>query len=311
MTLFDPHRQTPEGVVPDLFHGPLAATLLEAGRKALFLQERVQPECKKDGTLVTPADQELEDILRKQLLESDPGCRVVGEEAVALGRGIGEGLAKGRAWIIDPIDGTALYAFRMSGWGISLGLMEDGVLTDGLVLFPSPLPGTTSLLLGGSGKGVIRVFVDLSIKSDGSIAVDTPVMLGETVPPVPGFPGLLGISQTLAKNALYDGPHTILNTASCVSSFLHLMNGSLTGYCARVKLWDLAAVWPLAWRLGIRACDYRGIPMGTGLDQDLWHVDPASPSWLAQKSHILYSRPGQLDTERFWKDLSWREGKIY
>lgn len=308
--------------LPDLFSGSLRPAMVAAGRRALEYQGQMLPECKSDGTLVTPADQTIESDLRQVLLANDPGCQVLGEEAMAAAGPADAGRFdfSRRTWVIDPIDGTALYAYRMPGWGVSLGLMEQGALADGLVLFPSAIPGPSSLLLGGCGQGVVKTWLDLRT---GTATTEAPVAGGSLpgwsphsgflprYPEIQGFPGLLGISQTLAKNALYDGPHTILNTASCVNSFLHLMAGSLVGYCARVKLWDLAAVWPLAWRLGIRACDIHGNAMGLDLDPAIWHLDPQAKTFLAQKSHILYYHPDLLEPAKFWRDLHWRDGRLF
>jgi len=289
----------------DLFDGPLKETLIIAAKKALEFQKTLRPECKADGTLVTEADKTLEKLLTKELLSSYPGSQVLGEETMALyepGKGPAFDFSK-KTWVIDPIDGTALYAYHMKGWGISLGLMEKGAFNDGIVLFPSARPGKTTLVIGSNASGLQKIWLDLETKE-----FEPEALLH--LPPIDGFPGLIGISQTLAKNAFYQGTHTVLNTASCVSSLFYLIERSLCGYCAKVKVWDMAALWPLAKREGIRACDYQGREMTELLDEGVWHLNPTDPKYLAQRSHILYYHPDLLDPKEFWKNLSWRDGLV-
>ncbi|MFN4113931.1 MAG: 3'(2'),5'-bisphosphate nucleotidase CysQ [Sphingomonadaceae bacterium] len=47
-----------------------------------------------------------------------------------------ERLAKGRVWIVDPVDGTREYGEERSDWAVHVGLAVDGVATIGAVALP-------------------------------------------------------------------------------------------------------------------------------------------------------------------------------
>ena len=61
---------------------------------------------KGDGSVVTAADIEVEELVRAQIAERFPGDGVFGEE-----QGETESVS-GRRWIVDPIDGTARWPRR-------------------------------------------------------------------------------------------------------------------------------------------------------------------------------------------------------
>jgi myo-inositol-1(or 4)-monophosphatase len=100
-------------------------------------------ELKPDGTIVTPVDVEVEKLLRRTLVELYPDTNVWGEE---LGF---EEEGEGGLWVVDPIDGTSNFAFGSPLWGISVGLVRDGVIMLGAVF----LPDLNELYLAERGRG--------------------------------------------------------------------------------------------------------------------------------------------------------------
>jgi len=62
---------------------------------------------KAPGELVTIADEEAEELLTKRLGGVLPGVPVVGEEACAGEPTLVDALGGERAWLVDPLDGTA------------------------------------------------------------------------------------------------------------------------------------------------------------------------------------------------------------
>jgi len=79
---------------------------------------------------VTLADKEIEDYLRRKIMESYPGHTVIGEEA---GETSGPDAFK---WLIDPIDGTRGFIAGSPMWGTLLGLMEGEECVIGLMHQP-------------------------------------------------------------------------------------------------------------------------------------------------------------------------------
>jgi histidinol-phosphatase len=86
---------------------------------------------KRDGTLVTVADREIEEMLRRRIRDRFPGDGILGEEA-----GL-EPEESGRLWILDPIDGTNNYAWGIPIFGTLIGLRVGGRTVAGVVSAPA------------------------------------------------------------------------------------------------------------------------------------------------------------------------------
>ncbi|MCL2652460.1 MAG: histidinol phosphatase [Propionibacteriaceae bacterium] len=85
---------------------------------------------KADHTIVTQADSEAEQAIRRSLAAARPRDAVHGEEMDDTGWGA-------RQWIIDPIDGTSNYARNVPVWATLIALMVDGVVRVGVVSAPA------------------------------------------------------------------------------------------------------------------------------------------------------------------------------
>lgn len=86
---------------------------------------------KADGSEVTAADVEVERLIRRLVEERFPGDAVYGEE-----EGGGEPGAAGRRWIIDPINGTTLFARQLPDFDLLLAVEQDGEPTVGIMHYP-------------------------------------------------------------------------------------------------------------------------------------------------------------------------------
>ena len=284
----------------------LSLLLVELSRLALELQNQVLPTCKPDGSLVTPADTRLEELLTVFLLENDPHCFVIGEETLAQ-RGVDYLTAAmaGRTWVLDPIDGTALYALGIEGWGISIGLMQAGVLLEGVVAYPKrAVTGASLEVVFSSGHSVLTA--ETALTADNTVVLEQLELVRHdlrVLPLIAGYPGQISTSQRFAKGGSYRGKHPIICFGSSVLTFRLLMGGALAGYLVKLKLWDLAAVWPMAWRLGFRCAMSDGTALDLKVSPKAWHTDPADPQFLALRDHILFYHPDRLDPA-VWRDFS-------
>src|SRR5687768_7098091 len=77
-----------------------------------YYQRRPETETKDDGSLVTIADREAEEYLRREIARGFPEDTILGEE---------DGETKGsssRRWIIDPIDGTYAFVHGVPFYGV-------------------------------------------------------------------------------------------------------------------------------------------------------------------------------------------------
>ncbi|WP_436530198.1 inositol monophosphatase family protein [Actinoplanes sp. HUAS TT8] len=88
-------------------------------------------ERKKDGSVVTVADRAVEHAIRDVLTAARPDDAILGEEHGETASG------NGRRWIIDPIDGTALFVRGDNRWLVLIALEVDSLVTVGVQLVPA------------------------------------------------------------------------------------------------------------------------------------------------------------------------------
>jgi histidinol-phosphatase len=88
---------------------------------------------KADRTPVSESDKRTELALRDRLGDVRPDDRIIGEEF----GGVELASAPGRAWVIDPIDGTKSYVRGMDTWTTLIALLQDGEVKLGVVAMPA------------------------------------------------------------------------------------------------------------------------------------------------------------------------------
>lgn len=91
-------------------------------------------ETKGDGSPVSAADREAEDIILAALAEVAPGIPVVAEEAASTGLTVHSG---DTFFLVDPLDGTREYAARRPEFTVNIALIEDGVPVFGIIYAPA------------------------------------------------------------------------------------------------------------------------------------------------------------------------------
>jgi|SRR5690606_49797 len=80
---------------------------------------------KPDGSIVTEADEAVEDALRAAIADERPGDAVLGEERGQTGQGP-------RRWIVDAIDGTHSFASGSTQWATLIALEVGGEVVLGV-----------------------------------------------------------------------------------------------------------------------------------------------------------------------------------
>ncbi len=79
---------------------------------------------KSPGELVTVADEEAEAMLCRRLAGILPGVPVVGEEGCSRDPARLAALRSDRAWLVDPLDGTANFVAGSPDWAVMVALVE-------------------------------------------------------------------------------------------------------------------------------------------------------------------------------------------
>jgi len=110
-------------------------------REILCNAEAVDIQHKGITDLVTEVDIWAEQQIKSYISESFPEHTLIGEETSSelvktSGRSLSEISRDGVCWIIDPIDGTTNFANRIPHSVISIGVLQDGMRTFGLVFDP-------------------------------------------------------------------------------------------------------------------------------------------------------------------------------
>ena len=113
----------------------LMPAMLEAGALVLgYRQAGVATEHKADGSPVSRADREAEQILLDALARVAPGIPVIAEEAVSAGR-VPD--FTDHAFLVDALDGTREYLAGGDDFTVNIGLVQDGTPCFGLLLAPA------------------------------------------------------------------------------------------------------------------------------------------------------------------------------
>jgi len=117
----------------------------EAGDLTLryFQSDTLETAAKADGTPVTIADREAEQLIRRRLGERLSGDGIVGEEFGD------ERAGAARVWWVDPIDGTQAFVRGVPLYGTMLGLEVDGEPVMGVVC----LPALAEIYFAAKGEG--------------------------------------------------------------------------------------------------------------------------------------------------------------
>jgi histidinol-phosphatase len=124
-------------------------------------------ELKADGSIVTEADRAVETAVRDALLAARPGDACLGEETGETGSGP-------RRWVLDGIDGTAVFVQGDDRWQILIALEEEGEVTVGVAI----LPAQGRVWWAARGRGAfVGAFSGSSISGARRLAVRRPTAL--------------------------------------------------------------------------------------------------------------------------------------
>lgn len=114
------------------------AVARKAGDEIMALRPQViaNPDIKGDGSPVTLADKRSSAIVIEGLTALTPDTPVVSEENDdAVNRAIVQNNTC--YWIVDPLDGTQTYIDGYDGFGVHIGLIDNGVPVAGAIYFPA------------------------------------------------------------------------------------------------------------------------------------------------------------------------------
>jgi histidinol-phosphatase len=127
----------------ELLRAAVDITRAASGLAAQRFLQGVPVGKKTDGTEVTPADIEVEELIRSLIAARFPGDGVTGEELADTPG------TTGRRWVIDPIDGTSAFALRIPMFSVLLGVEDP----EGSAVSVISYPMSQDLIYAGRGLG--------------------------------------------------------------------------------------------------------------------------------------------------------------
>lgn len=246
--------------------------MAECGRIALSYYEKPRVSVKDDYTVVTEADHAVEQRLAAALDDRERGSFLIGEETVAAkDEGYVRAALSSRAWIVDPIDGTAPYSHHIPTWGISLGMARAGRLEEGAVLLPTTgeiFVSEGSRVYYGQVAGGVRGLADITDLPRGGAGLDDH--------------GIVAITQEMAKFGRIDLVNQVQTLGTAVFPLTYLCLGRYEGYIGRLKLWDFAGGLALLLKCGIAVKVFGGGWVDGTIGPSLCHLEPGHPKrWRA------------------------------
>jgi histidinol-phosphatase len=143
-------------------------------------------ELKADGSVVTAADRATETAIRDVLAAARPHDAILGEE-----HGESSGPDSSRRWVIDPIDGTALFVRGDDRWLILVALEEDGEIVVGVAAHPAQ--GSVFWAIRGGGAFEGRVV-------GGRVVAATPIQVSAEGPDELDGARFAAVPETWAPN---------------------------------------------------------------------------------------------------------------
>ena len=103
---------------------------------------------------VTEADTGSQQLIKDRVARLYPSDSVFGEEDGLSDPAVMDAVrsAKGRAWLVDPLDGTANFIHALGGYAVSIAVFDGGDVACAAVY----LPVTDELFCAQKGKGAFR-----------------------------------------------------------------------------------------------------------------------------------------------------------
>jgi myo-inositol-1(or 4)-monophosphatase len=208
--------------------------------------ERIDYKSAKD--VVTEADHLSEALIIDAIRAAHPGDAIVaeesGEHAAAAGHAPTAGV--GRAWVIDPLDGTINYANGIPFFCVSIALADGGRPVVGVV--HDPVRGET---YGASEGGPATLDGETIRASDKDRLIDFVVSMALS------GPALIARARTLRKAIRV--PRSM---GSAALALAYVANGRFDAFVQQggLSLWDVAAAGLIAERAGATVTSLRGEP---------------------------------------------------
>mgnify|MGYP002635081124 FL=1 len=185
-------------------------------------------QLKSDKSWVTEADLTIEKFLRAAITAARPQDAIIGEEGDKKVDPSAE-----YVWALDPIDGTRVFNHGFPVWGVSVGILRNGV--PHLGAFTLPEIGDTYHTDG------VSAFVNTTRMNAPSPVID--------------HNAVFLVSEGAYKARAIDYPGKVISLGSAAAHLCYVARGSSVGAMDKAGIWDYAAGAAILKALGIK-CRY-------------------------------------------------------
>jgi myo-inositol-1(or 4)-monophosphatase len=208
--------------------------------------ERIDYKSAKD--VVTEVDHLSEALIINGIRAEHPADGIIAEESGDHVSGTGDAptAGVGRAWVIDPLDGTINYANGIPFFCVSIGLVEAGRPVVGVI--HDPIRGET---FAASDDGPATVDGRAVHASEKTALSDYVVSMS-----------LAGAALIGRSRAVRDAVRVPRSMGSAALALAYIGNGRFDAFVQQggLSLWDIAAAGLIAERGGARFTDLKGGP---------------------------------------------------
>lgn len=175
--------------------------------------------------LVSDADRDAETLLVDHLTSRRPGDGILGEE------GAGRGSETGLRWVIDPLDGTVNFLYRIPIWAVSIALEDNAGPV--LAVVYDPNRDETFTAIRGEGASMNGHPIRTSDEADLSHAL---IATGFSYDPS------IRSHQARVATRVLDAARDIRRSGSAALDLTSIACGRVDGfYEAHLERWDRAA----------------------------------------------------------------------
>ena len=249
---------TGEDHAPDPVGDDLAFAIALAGRAGEVLMDRYERleriDHKSARDVVTEADHLSEALIIDAIRARDPSDAILAEEtgehtAVA---GTEPTSGRGRVWIVDPLDGTVNYANGIPFFCVSIGLVQDGQPTVGVIHDPS-----RAETFAATAAGPAMLTGPLGLPSR-AIAASDKDKLSDFVVSM----ALSGRSVATRARSVRKAIRIPRSMGSAALALAYVANGRFDAFIQQggLSAWDVAAAGLIAERAGARVTSIDGSP---------------------------------------------------
>ena len=202
--------------------------------------------------LVTDVDLAMENFIDAAIKENFPSDIVVGEELAPLRE-----MPPGRAWTVDPVDGTVNMAHGLPLFGVQCSFAVDGLLRAAVIY----LPRYEEMYAAVKGSGAMLNGVPIRVS--GRSAEDAVISVGDYSHKTEAH----AKGQIARVGYLYDRVSKLRHFGAASVDFAWFASGRTDAFMMYTRnLWDILPGWLIAEEAGGIALSVNGGPYRSGED---------------------------------------------